>query len=317
MAIPQTVIAIVGPTAVGKSALALALAERLSGEIVNADSLQVYRGLDIGTAKPSAADRLRAPHHLFDILDPEEEFSAGEYARRARRVLDGIAGRQRVALVVGGSGLYLKALLDGISPLPRVPRELRDELQRRLDEDGLDSLRAELRRVDEVTERRLAPNDRQRVLRALEVGLATGRPLSSWQAERPFGGRRIPALRFGLTLPRAILYDLVSARVLGMLREGWVEEVEGLLRAGVRPSARAFQALGYREIVLHLRGHLTLDEATEKIVRATRRFAKRQWTWFHRDPGIRWYESGRPESLVAEVLALLDRDGRGRGHVET
>ncbi len=314
---PETLIAIVGPTAVGKTSVALELAERLDGEIVNADSLQVYRGLDLGTAKPTAEERNRVPHHLLDILNPDEEFSAGEFVRRARPALAEIAEHGRAALLVGGSGLYLRALLDGISPMPTVPPEVREELMRQLESEGLASLRRELERVDPETARRVEENDPQRTVRALEVARASGRPLSSWQSDRPFGERPLQAFRIGLTLPRAILYDRISARVGRMLRDGWVEEVRGLLDAGLRPSARAFQALGYRELVLYIRGELALEEATERIVRATRRFAKRQWTWFRRDPRVRWLPSDGPRTVVSEILAILDRDDPGRGHVET
>ena len=181
------ILAIVGPTATGKSALALELAGALSAEIVNADALQVYRGFDVGTAKPSAADRRRVTHHLLDILEPDEPFSAGEFARRARVAIEEIRGRRRLPMLVGGSGLYLRALIDGISPIPAVDPELRQRLRRRLESEGLGPLRAELERLDPVTAKRLAPADSQRLLRALEVATGTGRPLSAWIADRPAG----------------------------------------------------------------------------------------------------------------------------------
>ena len=299
------VLAIVGATATGKSALALELAGSLGGEIVNADALQVYRGLDIGTAKPSPAERRRGAHHLLDILDPHEPFSAGEFAHRAREAIDEIRGRGRLPMLVGGSGLYLRALVEGISPIPQVDPELRRHLRRRLESEGLERLRGELRLLDPPTAERLAPGDTQRVLRALEVAHGTGRPLSSWIAEKPVGDGGIEAVWVGLTLPRALLYDRIAVRVERMLAAGWVEEVRRLVAAGVEPSQPAFQAIGYRELAVHVAGNMTLAEATERIVRATRRYAKRQETWFRRQFEVRWFPA--TETTAERVLNHLSR----------
>ncbi len=300
------VLSIVGPTATGKSALALRLAERQGGEIVNADALQVYRGFDIGTAKPSPDERRRVPHHLLDILDPHESFSAGEFARRAHRVIDEIQLRRRLPIVVGGSGLYLRALVDGISPIPPVDPRWREQLQRRLASEGVDTLRAELRRLDPATAQRLAPADTQRLLRALEVAHGTGRALSAWIEEKP-SGKGLDAEWIGLTLPRGLLYDRIADRVERMLAAGWVEEVRRLLAAGLTPSLPAFQAIGYRELSAHVAAETTLEEATRRIVRATRRYAKRQMTWFRRQPGVEWFPS--VEGNDAAVLDYLARVG--------
>lgn len=305
----RPVLAIVGPTAVGKSAVALDLCHRLGGEIVNADALQVYRGFDVGTAKPSAADRRRVAHHLLDILEPDEPFSAGEFARRARLAIDEIRGRHRLPVLVGGSGLYLRALIQGISPIPPIAPELRRELGARLDVEGPEALRAELRRLDPATAERLAPGDSQRLLRALEVALGTGRTLSSWIAEKPIGRGGVDAVQVALTLPRALLYDRIAARVGEMLADGWVDEVRRLLAAGLEPALPAFQAIGYRELAGHLAGEATLEQATERIVRATRQYAKRQLTWFRRQPDIAWFaaEKSAPEA----ILRYLARAGLG------
>lgn len=311
------ILAIVGATATGKSSLGLALAGAIGGEIVNADALQVYRGLDIGTAKPTPEERRRVPHHLIDLLDPEEPWSAGEFARRARPVLDEIRGRGRLPVVVGGSGFYVHALLRGLAPLPPRQPQVRRELERRMEADGLASLRRELERLDPATAARLAPGDRQRIVRALEVVLATGRPLSQWQAEAPPAELRPAALRVGLTLPRAILYDRIGARVHRMIECGWVEEVAGLLRRGVDPAAPAFQAIGYRQIVCHIRGERALDVAVRDIVLATRRFAKRQETWFrNKEPEVIWLRAGDEGRLLARVLRLASRARPWRGHGE-
>jgi len=301
------VLSIVGPTATGKSALALDLAEPLGGEIINADALQVYRGFDIGTAKPGPEERRRVAHHLLDILDPGEPFSAGEFARRAREVIAEIRGRRRLPILVGGSGLYLRALIEGISPIPPVDPRLRERLRARLASEGLEELRAELLVLDPESAERLAPADSQRLLRALEVALGTGRPLSAWIRERPVGGGGIDAVWIGLTLPRALLYDRIAVRVERMLAAGWVDEVRRLLAVGSSPSLPAFQAIGYRQLAGHIGGEVTLEEATERIVRATRQYAKRQMTWFRRQSGIEWFPAAEVSSSA--ILDHLARTG--------
>ncbi len=310
----EPILAIVGPTATGKSALAMALAQRLGGEIVNADALQVYRGFDIGTAKPGLAARGRVPHHLIDILDPAERYSAGEFARRAREAIAEIQGRGRVPLVVGGSGLYLRALCEGLSPMPPSDPEMREALRQRLEAEGLAPLREELRRLDPVTAQRLAAGDTQRVLRALEVALVSGRPLSSWTAEQPFGTQGIATIRVGLTLPRGILYDQIAGRVTHMLEAGWLDEVETLLRQRLSPALPAFQAIGYRQLVRYLEGTVSLELAVEDIVRETRRFAKRQETWFRKEPEVAWFSAQDLERQIPGVLEHAKHRGLGRAY---
>jgi tRNA dimethylallyltransferase len=310
----EPILAIVGPTATGKSALGLALAEILQGEIVNADALQVYRGFDIGTAKPGPADRERVPHHLIDILDPSEIYSAGEFARRAREAIADIQGRGKLPIVVGGSGLYLRALFSGMSPIPPGDPEVQGELRARLAAEGLASLRDELARVDPRTEARLASGDTQRVLRALEVARVTGRPLSAWIAEQPFGTQAIAGVRVGLTLPRAILYDRIAGRVAWMLEAGWLEEVEGLIRLGLSPRFPAFQAIGYRQLVRHLEGDGSLEQAIAGIVQETRRFAKRQETWFRKEPDVTWFSAQELKRQIPGVLEHAKHRGLGRAY---
>lgn len=302
---PAPVLALVGPTATGKSELGMRVARATGGEIVNADALQVYRGLDVGTAKPSAAERAEVPHHLLDLVGPEERFSAGELARRGRRAIADIRGRGRLPIVVGGSGFYLRALLEGLSPLPPADPELRRELARRAADEGAEIIHRELAAVDPETARRLAPADVQRVVRALEVARSTGLPLSAWIAARPAGEEPLAAVRVGLTLPRALLYDLIAARVARMLADGWVEEVRGLLDRGVDPEAPAFQAIGYRQLVRFVRGEWSLEEAVADTVRATRRFAKRQLTWFRNEPEVRWFDPRQLSAGISEVLELV------------
>ena len=310
------VVAVVGATATGKSALGLALALGLpgGGEIVNADALQVYRGFDLGTAKPEPAARLRVPHHLLDVLDPHERWSAGEFARRGRQAIAAIRGRGRWPIVVGGSGLYLRALLAGISPIPPGDPQVRERLRRRAEEQGLAPLAAELAALDPATAARLAPGDRQRVLRALEVALVSGRPLSAWIARQPFGTQSIAAIRVGLTLPRSILYDRIAGRVARMVESGWMEEVRGLIEQGLDPGLPAFQAIGYRQLVHHVRGEWPLAKAVDETVRATRRFAKRQETWFRREPDVTWFSAEDLDRRIPLILDHVQRAlGEGRG----
>ena len=301
-------VAVVGSTGTGKSGLAMAIAPCLRGEIVNADALQVYRGLDLGTSKPSLGDRRLVSHHLIDIVAPEERFSAGEFARRATVAMEGIRAREALPIVVGGSGLYYRALFEGLSAIPAIAKEVRQALEERLTKEGLAVLFAELRVVDEATALRLSPNDRQRVLRALEVVNGTGRTLSWWR-DRKRKRARQSTLRVGLTLPREVLYDRLASRAHRMLESGWLEEVQGLLSLGIPETAPAFQAIGYRELTSHLRGECSLEAAMEDIIRATRRYAKRQRTWFRNEAGIRWFDAVREGTLLTEVLSYLDSKG--------
>jgi tRNA dimethylallyltransferase len=300
-------VVLIGPTAVGKSRVALALAERFGGEIVNADALQAYRGLDVGTAKPSLEEQARVPHHLIDILDPDERYSAGEFARRARLAIADIESRGRVALVVGGSGLYVRALCEGISPVPPGDEAVRARLRERLQQEGLAVLRQELSAVDPASAARLEPGDTQRILRALEVHRVSGLPLTHWIERQPFGVHPLSALRIGLTLPRTILYDRIQCRVHAMLDRGWVREVEVLLSQGVEASCPAFQAIGYRQIVHYLVGASSREEIAEEIIAATRRFAKRQETWFRKEQRVTWFECSDSDATTDKVGAYIER----------
>ncbi|MEM7049724.1 MAG: tRNA (adenosine(37)-N6)-dimethylallyltransferase MiaA [Acidobacteriota bacterium] len=308
----RPVVAIVGPTAVGKTSLALRLAEEIELEIINADALQVYRSLDLGTAKSTPEEQARVRHHLVDILAPTETYSAGEFARRARLAISDIHRRGRWGAVVGGSGLYVRALLEGISPVPPGDPEVRRRLRERLQEQGLPKLYEELRESDPATAAKLAPGDTQRVLRALEVGLVSGRPLSRWIASQPFGESRLPAVRLGLTLPRNILYDRIFERVARMVDGGWVEEVVGLLERGFSPESPAFQAIGYRQLARHVQGEWSLDTAIRETVTATRRFAKRQLTWFRKEADILWWDARDLEGQISNILKHLRCRGFGR-----
>lgn len=304
-------VAIVGPTAVGKSDLALRVAEVLDGEIVSADALQVYRGFDIGTAKPTANERRRIPHHLVDILDPRESYSAGEFVRRAEEAIEGIQQRGRLPIVVGGSGLYLRALASGIAALPAVDPAIREELERWRCRAGLEPLRRELERVDSATASRLAARDSQRILRALEVFRSSGVPLSTWISRQPFGRAGRPMSKLGLTLPRAVLYDRIAARARAMLDAGWLAEVRGLLEGGVERSAPAFQAIGYRHLGDVVAGLTSLEKAIPILIRATQQFAKRQETWFRRETGIEWRDAAAVDQEFRSIVEKIGAPAAG------
>ncbi len=275
-----------GPTASGKSDVAFELVERTSAErglameIVSLDSMTLYRRMDIGTAKPSVADRNRVPHHLFDILEPSEEFSVAEYVVAAERACREIVARGNRPLFVGGTGLYLRSLLRGVFEGPAANDEIRQRLEAEADREGAEVFFQRLQQVDPITATRLHPNDRRRVIRALEVHELTGLPMSQQHRETPLPADQRPRNVFWLSPPRDWLYRRINERTLSMFAAGWIEEVRSLL-SEVRPlSHTASQALGYKELIEHLRGERTLAETSEAIQTRTRQFAKRQHTWF-------------------------------------
>ena len=299
MALPKVAV-MVGPTAVGKTAVALELAAGPGGEIVNADSMQVYRGLDIGTAKPTPEERARVRHHLVDVADPDEPYDAARYSEAGRAVIARLHQAGVPPLVAGGTGLYIKALLAGLFQQDQGVRKVRPRLARELAAQGLPALWARLQSLDPATAARLAPGDTYRIVRALEVVEATGRPLSDWHAAHDFQDRPYETVKLGLELPREELYRRIEARVEAMLAQGWLEEVRHLLER-YPPEIKPLQALGYRHLVAHLAGSLSLDEAAELTKIDTRHYAKRQLTWFRADPEVRWFH---PQDLPA-MIALM------------
>lgn len=294
-----------GPTAAGKTGLAMALCERLGGEIVSADSVQVYRGLDIGSAKPTAAEQARVRHHAIDILDPSEQSDAGRWLTVAEAAIADVRARGRVAIVCGGTGLYLRALLYGLAAIPDVSEAVRAELDAHLEARGAPALHAELAAVDPETAGRLAPRDAQRIVRALAVYRQTGRPISAWQADHGFAERR-PEARLVVVSPepRELLFERIDQRAAWMLEHGLVDEVRALLDAGVPHDAPAFATLGYREVVAELRGEGRPDTLVARVARGHRRYAKRQLTWFRgmmeRDPSV-----ARVDPLASDALSRL------------
>jgi len=352
---PARLIVILGPTASGKSALAIELAKRLNGEILVCDSTQVYRHFDIGTAKVSPRDQGGIPHHLVDLVEPNEIFTAGDYRRHALLALDDLRRRSKLPILAAGTGLYLRALLEGLADAPTRSEELRDRLRRSAKQHGAMHLHKILARLDPASAARIAPRDIQKIIRAIEMRVLAGKPVAEIfsasraqsredlrehvaERETPSDGVRDEARRalranalegyaitkIGLAPPRPALYARIDARVNEMLAAGWLDEVRALVSSGVRdtardklrdrarenvriaPDSKPFQFIGYSELRAHLEGRLPLAAAVENIQQSTRRFAKRQLTWFRREPDVHWLAAfGDADETIAAALDLI------------
>lgn len=299
-------VVILGPTASGKTALSLSLAEKFSGEIVNCDSVAMYREFDIGTAKPSAAERARAPHHLFDCIEPIDYMTAGEYARQARQVLSEINSRRHLPIVVGGTGLYLRALLEGLFAGPQRSEELRERLRESAVRRGSDHLHRILQRFDRAAAEKVHANDIPKLIRAIEVCLASrGKMSELWEQGRdPLRGFHI--LRLGLDPDRAALYERINQRARRMFETGLIEETKSLLEK-YGADARPLASLGYKQAAQLLRGELTRDQAIQSAQQAHRNYAKRQMTWFRREPEVRWLKGfGDEVGIQREAVELVE-----------
>jgi len=299
---------ILGPTASGKSSLAMSLAQRFSGEIVSCDSVAVYRNFEIGTAKPSREDRARIPHHLIDVADPGEPFTAGEYARQARAAIREITQRGNLPIVVGGTGLYLRALLEGLFPGPRRSDELRARLRSRATERGSDHLHRVLRRLDPASAANIHPNDVPKLIRAVEVCLTARGPMSklwSEQGRDPLRGYRI--LRLGLNPPREQLFDRINHRAAQMFADGLIAETQSLLQTyGDARAITPIHSLGYQQALQCLRNEITLPQAVAAAQQGHRNYAKRQMTWFRREPDVTWLEGfGDEPAVVAQATDFV------------
>ncbi|MDZ7331517.1 MAG: tRNA (adenosine(37)-N6)-dimethylallyltransferase MiaA [candidate division KSB1 bacterium] len=286
----EKVLIIVGPTGVGKTSLSLELAERWrNAEIISADSRQVYRYLDIGTAKPTPQQRAKIPHHFIDIINPDEYYSAGRYGREARQRIEVLQSQGKSPIVVGGSGLYIRALVDGFFERQIYDQSIKARLKREMKEKGLAQLYQRLLQVDPIAAEKIHPNDHHRIIRALEVYELTGEPLSTFQAQASQRAEFEPVF-IGLTRERNRLYQMIEQRVDEMLQQGLVAEVKHLISMGYHPQLNSLQTVGYREVFLYLDGHFDFDTMVKLIKQRTRNYAKRQLTWFRKDPRILWLD---------------------------
>ncbi len=300
----RDILVIAGPTASGKTAVGIELAQRIDGEIISADARQIYRFMDIGTAKPTAEERVAARHHLINFINPDKGYSAGQFAEDASVVIGDILRRGKTPIVVGGAGLYIRALFDGFSPMPKIPAEIRVRLQ----EEGRESLPELYKRLCEVDPEwaaKIQATDTQRILRGLEVYEASGKPLSEHQRVPPTPPIRHTASYFGLYWEREALYDRINARACLMFENGLIEEAASLRNRGYSPDINALNAFGYREIFQYLNGETTLDRALADLQQGTRRYAKRQMTFFRRDKRFRWVD-GSDVDVADAILKHLE-----------
>jgi len=299
---------VLGPTGSGKSELAIHIAHRIGGEIVNFDSLQVYRGFDIGTAKVPEPERRGVPHHLLDVVEPGQLFTAGDYARLARASLRELAARRRIPVMVGGTGLYLRALLQGLSQGPSRDPALRERLERRAEKRPL-SLHRILSRLDPIAAARIHINDKKKIIRALEVRLLQGRSISELFSEGRDPLTGFHPIKIGLNPPREALNQRLDARTVRIFAAGLLDEVRALRASGVGRDAKPFESIGYKQALLVLDGLLTVEQAVQSTQLETRQYAKRQVTWFRKEDGVQWLEGyGDACALQAQALALVEAE---------
>jgi len=306
---PRVVI-VLGPTGVGKSKLAIEWAEELGGEIISADSMQVYRYMDIGTAKPTLDDQKRVQHHLIDLVPPDQPFHAALYRTLGRKTIDQLYENKTPIWVVGGTGLYIKTLIQGLFASPKIDPQVRESLKQEAKEKGADALYERLKKVDPKTAFHLHPNDLFRIIRALEVFDSTGAPISFYREQHRFGEKPYLTLKVGLEINRDRLYHRIEERVDQMLEKGFLQEVERLMEMGYGPALKPMQSLGYKQMVQFLLKEIGWDEAVRQMKRDTRHYAKRQLTWFKADSEIHWWdESIDREEIFLEIKSFWRRGG--------
>jgi tRNA dimethylallyltransferase len=306
---PSRIVIICGPTGIGKTTAAIQLAQRFGGQIVGADSMQVYRYMDIGTAKPTPDEQAAVVHHMVDVVDPDETFDAARYAAMASACIQRLRAAAVLPVVAGGTGFYIKALLYGLFDAGRPDPQIRQRLEQRASQEGLDRLHAELRRHDPASAERIHPHDRFRIIRALETIESTGRPISDLQGGHGFAEKRYKTFKIGLAIDRETLYTRINQRVEAMIAGGLVAEVESLLARGYTADLKSMQAIGYRHVVDYLGGQTPWDDTVDLMKRDTRRYAKRQFTWFKSDPDIVWSAPGDVERLAPDIEAFLGKSG--------
>ncbi len=300
---------ILGPTAVGKSEIAISLAKKINGEIISADSMQLYQGMNLGTAKPSILEQKVVPHHLINLLKPDVPFNVFEYAKEAEKIIKEIHRRKKLPILVGGSALYIRAVVDGLFENPKVDSEKKFSAKEKLKNKSTDFLYEELKKVDQKASRKIHPNDRRRIKRAMEVFYATGIPISVLQKKKPT--RAFRTLLIGINRERKELYQRINKRVDEIFAQGFVDEVRTLLGNGYAENLNSIQAIGYKETILCLKGERSLEETIELIKRNTRRFAKRQLSWFRGDKRINWVVVSNEESsreVAARIESLLKKN---------
>jgi tRNA dimethylallyltransferase len=299
------VVVISGPTGIGKTAAAIRAAETFNGEIISADSMQIFRYMDIGTAKPTREEQARVRHYMIDIADPDEAFDALKFAEIAREKIGKLHERNILPVVAGGTGFYIRALLHGLFDALPVDTHIRTRLKQEAEEKGLDFLYCRLQQCDPYSAEKIHPNDRYRILRGLEVYETTGKTISEYQRGHGFADEPFNALKIGICTDRAVLYERINRRVEAMIAEGLIEEVKNLLNMGYSSSLNSMQSIGYRHIAEILEKSVPIDEAVATMKQDTRRYAKRQMTWFRADPQVIWTEPGDIESLFARIREFL------------
>lgn len=299
------IIILCGPTAAGKTSAAIRVAQKVSAEIISADSLQVYRYMDIGTAKPTAEEQRQIPHHLIDVADPDEPYDAARYSREARRIINRLLENKVTPLVTGGTGLYLKALIYGLFEAAPSDACIRSRLKQEAEAFGGDAMYARLRRIDPQAAEKLHPKDILRILRAVEVYEASGKPISAFQQEHRFSDQPYQVLKIGLQMDRDRLYRRIDDRVDAMIRDGLLEEVKKLLAMGYDRTLKPMQSIGYRHMADFLDGRMGWEEAIRTLKRDTRRYAKRQMTWFKNEPDLIWRSPEVMEDIIRAVSLFL------------
>jgi len=300
-----SILAVVGPTASGKTALAIELAERLDTEIISADSMQVYRGMEIGTGAPSPEELARVKHHFVGFLDPGTLFSAGEFERVARPLVETLNRQGKTAVVVGGSGLYVRALLDGLFDGPGADEAIRERLHAKAEAIGAAGMHARLTQIDLAYAAQIKPTDLKRIVRALEVYEITGTPLSVLHAEHQAAHPAFSSVQMLIDWPRAVLYERINARVDQMMAQGFIDEVRRLDAQGYAPHLRRLRSLGYAEFLAYIHGEKSLGEATERMKKVTRNFAKRQLTWFRADKRVSWLQTRAEDDMKSHLDTVL------------
>ena len=298
-------VVIAGPTAAGKTSFGVDMALALNGEIINADSMQVYRGMDIGTAKPTDEEKKGIPHHLMDVVDPDEEFNAAIFRNRALPILKEIFSRKKVCLVVGGTGLYIKSLLDGIFECPPVDLDFRESLRKECDNQGAQRLHQRLMRLDPKSAVTIHPNDRARIIRALEIIRLTGKSPLDVKREQAQINPPLCALKLYLKVDREMLYRRIDKRTKDMFKAGLIDETENLLKQGYSPALKPMKAIGYRHIIDYLENRCSLSDTVDKIQRDTRRYAKRQMTWFKADQDATWIDPSDFDLALEKIKVFL------------